>query len=261
MKTLTLLLIGITVLGAALPASAQSDQGDLYFKLDYMKVCPTMESAYLDLESGPWKSIHQARLDAGMIVGWYVYRIHYPYGTAAEYTHATVTVYDSFEKVLGMFPDADILDGEGKPLDIPAVMEKTLAARQLVKSELWTELDVIQPDAAVRYLIVNYMKATDWNAYLELEQNTWKAVHQAAKEAGARTGWGLYQLLMPGGDTVPYNFAAVDLYENFGDIVAEGPDIEGMDWDALTAATNKARSVVSSQLWEVIDLVVPPAEE
>ena len=62
------LLAGLWCVGAT-PASAQ----DRYVTVDYMKVAPGGDDAYLQLEQKTWKPVHEARVKAGNAAGWYLY--------------------------------------------------------------------------------------------------------------------------------------------------------------------------------------------
>ena len=57
---LTAILVGLSVAGAT-PAAAQSQ----FVEVDYMKVAPGQDDAYLQVEQKMWKPIHEARVEAG----------------------------------------------------------------------------------------------------------------------------------------------------------------------------------------------------
>ncbi|MDX1676075.1 MAG: hypothetical protein R3314_14870 [Longimicrobiales bacterium] len=108
--------------------------------IHYMKAAPGDAAAYERIESETWKPIHEARQDAGALRDWVFYRVQYPQGTEAPYTHVTVNVYDSWADydqqelerwVQEVYPDRsfDELAAEAQ------------AARDYVRGEVWRELD------------------------------------------------------------------------------------------------------------------------
>ena len=108
--------------------------------IHYMKAAPGDAAGYERIESETWKPIHEARQDAGALRDWVFYRVQYPQGTEAPYTHVTVNVYDSWADydqqelerwVREVYPDRsfDELAAEAD------------AARDYVRGEVWRELD------------------------------------------------------------------------------------------------------------------------
>ena len=108
--------------------------------IHYMKAAPDEAAAYERLETETWKPIHEARRDAGALRDWAFYRVQYPQGIEAPYTHVTVNVYDSWADydrqeldrwVREVYPD--------RSLD--ALAAEARAARDYVRGEVWREVD------------------------------------------------------------------------------------------------------------------------
>ena len=97
---LTAILVGLSVAGAT-PAAAQSQ----FVEVDYMKVAPGQDDAYLQVEQKMWKPIHEARVKAGNAVAWYLYRVVSPSGSQVDHNYATVAVYSSFEAMENPYPN------------------------------------------------------------------------------------------------------------------------------------------------------------
>ena len=60
-----------------MPLIGQPDT-PIYARLSYMKVAPGQAESYVRMEREVWKPIHEARLRAGIITGWQLYRVEYP---------------------------------------------------------------------------------------------------------------------------------------------------------------------------------------
>ena len=65
----TAVLVAGFSLAGPIPAAAQ---GQAIVTVDYMKVAPGQDDAYLQVEQKMWKPIHEARVKAGNALGWYL---------------------------------------------------------------------------------------------------------------------------------------------------------------------------------------------
>ena len=83
-------------------------------------------------------------------------------------------------------------------------------------------------------------------------------VVRAIRAAGQRRGWSVYSLMLPYGADVRYNYATVDAFENYGDLVAPFPQELAMqahpgateaDFDAMMDRTTASRTLLQGQLW------------
>ena len=268
-RSMLVLVFSILILSSAL---AQSDSPTLYVKVDYMKVAPGNEEDYVNVERTTWKPIHEARMKAGIITNWSLYSVEYPYGTNADYTYATVNIYDDFSKMKDDYPESVMQTAhpDVNENQFGEMMAKTLASRDLVRSELWVMHDSVQPDQPAPYIHVNYMKVPSGQGqeYLKLEREIWKPVHQAAKDAGHRAGWAVYSLMYPGGTQRPYNYGTVDFFDEFSDLVVgipeevfkkAHPSASEEGWDEIWQRTANARDLVRRELWALVDQVAAPS--
>lgn len=108
--------------------------------IHYMKVAPGGEADYERVESEVWKPVHEARQEAGALRDWIFYRVQYPQGTEAPYTHVTVNVYDTWadydQQELGTYVGQ--VHPERSMDDLIAEAE---AARDYVRGEIWRPID------------------------------------------------------------------------------------------------------------------------
>ncbi|MFW5946852.1 MAG: hypothetical protein ACOCUW_00055 [Gemmatimonadota bacterium] len=108
--------------------------------IHYMKAPPGGEAAYERVETEVWKPIHEARQDAGALRDWVLYRVQYPQGQEAPYTHVTVNVYDSWDDY-----DHQELDRWVREVHPGRTLEELTrdadAARAYVRGEIWRPVD------------------------------------------------------------------------------------------------------------------------
>ena len=119
-----------------------------------------------------------------------------------------------------------------------------------------------QSDRQSLYLKVDYFKAPSdqIGAYLHVEQDLWKPVHQQRLEQGIILGWSFYSVFV-GEPDAPYNYIAVNVFDDFdkidyfglNDIVADiYPDKDLSQFYEQTRAT---REVVRTEIWQVNAIV------
>lgn len=108
--------------------------------IHYMKVAPGDAAEYERIESEVWKPVHEARQEAGAMSDWVFYRVQYPQGTEAPYTHVTVNVYDSWsdydEQELATYVEQVHPD---RSMD--ELIAEAEAARDYVRGEIWRPID------------------------------------------------------------------------------------------------------------------------
>ncbi len=263
MVGMTAVLAAALAVAGATPAAAQGQ----FVTVDYMKVAPGQEDAYLQVEQKMWKPIHEARVKAGNALGWYLYRVFSPSGTLVDHNFVTVAIYGSFEAVEN--PYSNELFSKIVPAQSAAEFtKKTIAARDLVRSEVWRGM-VSTPEGPLAkpapFLSVEYMKVPSGGdaAYVEVEK-LWKKIHEVRIKEGTLTSWGVYGRIMPGGSDYPYNYATTSEYSHFKDLI--GLDFAavvqkaglGMTANELGDRTAKARDLVRGELWELVDYVQAP---
>ncbi len=252
----------------AVPGSAvsQEEGGTLYFQVDYMKVPEGGGDAYLAVERDLWKPIHEERVRQGTIMSWSVYGVRAG-APHSGYNYVTVTVFDDFAKLENPFPEGTF--EAAFPTGAPeGAWERTFEARKQVHTEIWQSINAAQAAGesgpSGRYIVINYMDAPvgGESEYVSIEQEAWKPLHQARIDAGQMSGWGLYGLTLPGGASTPYNFAAVDFYNELGDVVepwtpeimeAAYPGASENAVQEMMERTNRARTLYKSELWEVLE--------
>ena len=251
------------VLGT-LVAHAQEPQA-IYLELDFMRVAPEGVAEYEAVERDVWLPIHEERRRRGELLNWSLYRIEYAPANSL-YDYVTVNVYDNLadlewtgweEVVQVALPDEDM----------DAVMERTMAARELVYSELWALVESVQTQEALgptgQYIAVNYMDVPiDGRAeYLSMEREVWAPIHQIRASEGTMNGWALYSLVFPRGDAMDYSFGTVDFFADLdaatsgitgGEIGRAHPGSTEAEVDEMMERTDQARTIFKTELWSLV---------
>ena len=120
----------------------QSTASPVVVEVAYMKVDPTKDAEYLKMEHDIWRPMHQERIKQGHMRSWTVYGVRYPNGTKSEYDYAVVNTYNSLADVDR--PLADIASKIHPNIPIAELARRTYAARDLVRGELWYQVDQAQ---------------------------------------------------------------------------------------------------------------------
>ena len=120
------------------------------------------------------------------------------------------------------------------PADKREIAEKAELYRDIVKTEVWTAGEMaFQPGSTSRprYIVDNYMQIPvgGWEAWIELETNFVKPVHEKNIAMGNRAGWLMAFLVLPRGDGLPYQASTIDYYDSWEDMDKD----EGQAWEAV----------------------------
>ena len=107
-----------------------------------MKVDPLKNAEYLQLERDIWKPMHQERIKQGRLRSWTVYAVRYPVGTQRECDYRVVNTYNSLVDIDR--PLADIVAKVHPNIPMAELGRRTLSARDLVRGELWYQIDQAQ---------------------------------------------------------------------------------------------------------------------
>lgn len=258
----TCLLAVLSCVGAA-PVLAQ----DRFAAVDYMKVAPGQDNAYLQLEQKTWKPVHEARVKAGNVAGWYLYQVLSPSGTEVHHNYVTVAIYNNFEAMENPFPDA-LFTKVHPGVNMADFIKNTNSARDLVRSETWRWVEQIPATPLAKpapYLSVESMRVPAGGnaAYLEVEQ-LWRKIHELRIKDGTLSHWGLLSRVFPGGSDYPISYVTVNGYSRFKDVI--GLDLAGavaraglgMSVNDLAEKTGKARELARAELWLLVDYVQAP---
>lgn len=242
--------------------NAQENDPPLFALVECMKVKPENEDRYLEVEKSIWKPLHLERAKQGNIVGWFLYKVRFT-GTDDKYNYVTVTLFADPLKIEDPWNNIDpakILPGK----DLDKAMQETGESRDLVSSAVITRQASVYREGGPGdfiFIQVDYMKVEQGkeDEYWDVETNVWKPIHQEFIKAGSRVGWSLWGRIFPAGAGLDYQFVTVNYMAdwskigaaNFTDAFSKAH--AGKDLDAMSAKTGASRTLVKSELWEVVE--------
>jgi len=228
-------------------------------KVEYMKTTANIDD-YLTIEK-EWRTIHERRLQQGLIYGWYLIKKHFT-GTEDEYDYISVTIYPSFETMQAETPD-NVFAGFDDDFFV-----KTESSRDLIRSEIYDTPIVTEVFKLPQYVLLTFMKVDQGNddEYLKIEREIWKPVNEFKIKKGIQSTYSVYRQLYPGGYANAYNYATI---RGFADLlkVSQKPP---QGWEELLISvhpdqdpsrilnnTFALRKQVKLELWEILESVVP----
>lgn len=257
----SLLLIAVFVL-CSFATLAQAPP-PLYAKITMFKVYAGKQLEFEKFMNETIKPTHVLRRQQGKIVMWILFRVHNT-GELDEYNYAAVSYYPSWAATEPYNP-ADLLKQVNANADPVGVGARLRELRTVVRQHIIYRADVIEPNPPIpsKYVRLDYMKVKPGKnaAYLKLEREEWMPFHRRLLADGQITGWALWQMVLPGGSGLAYDYATSQRYGTYSQVM-------GVDYaatfkkvypdknvtDILTRTTD-SRELVKSELWEVVDML------
>lgn len=233
--------------------------------VDYMKVSPANNVAYLSTEQELWKPMHAERIKQGIIVGWYLYAVQFA-GTGSEYNYVVINVYDKASNLENPW-NADITNKIHPNLSIDKIIERTQSVRETVKSELHYSVATapeVPLDKPAQYMQANYMQVTPQRQteYEQIETEIWLPIHNQSIESGRTNGWGLWKRLFPRGAGQDYQYMTLNTFSDFSTILGLDFSVPFNEihpdkkYELVLEKTQQARTIARTELWDLIDYVI-----
>jgi len=233
---------------------------DAYLQIDYLKVESKDAAAFEQIIEQEWQSLFDNVAGDEAITGWYLYRVVYPGGMAAEYNYVSITGFTELNNI------ADFNSAVSKHISeegYQALWNNTFTLATHMFSEVWrTEGQIVNENvtAPSPYMVMDYMDVTPGKEfeYLALENDIARPLHQERVNQDKMHAWRTYSLIKPGGVDYGYNFATGNYYKEMNDIefgftneiiknALPGTNITEM-FDAIYAT----RDHTKSELWELV---------
>lgn len=220
MKQLISLLAALIIIVISLPeVIAQTQQGD-YMNVEYFMIENSEQLHFENKIETIVARVQKARVDAGALKQWTLYKVAYPSTQNPIYNYVTVSVCSaicSFEDIPEHIKD----QFSGDELENLIDSYKTLMIP--VKAELWRINNrVIRSDGNVpaRYFSMDYMNVAQGMEYVYqmMEDEIARPLHEQRMENDRMEGWELYSLIVPGGTSYGYNFATGNHFNRLRDI-------------------------------------------
>jgi len=250
-----------------LSATVAQQTPHTYGNIDFNKVAPANVNDYLMLEGKIWKPVQQEHINQGGLKGWFVFRVWFA-GTGSDYNYVVMEQYDSFDGMT--FPySGDIISRVHPGMDEAEMMDKTLKARDIVRAQSVERIAMLRPEAnnyPCKYVSVYYLdvEADEVSAYEKMEQEVWLPVHKKRIQAGLCSGWDLYKIVIPNGESVPFKYMSMEWFNEFGGVTAVDqldplPVIQkNFPETPAEEIYNKSldlRTVYRKELWELVEFL------
>jgi hypothetical protein len=236
----------------------------LYGQINMLKVDAGKEREFLSFMRETVKPVHMLRRQKGQIVLWILFKVHFT-GANDEYNYVAVHYYPTWAKTEEGYVLQDLFKEVNPKADAVALGAKLRELGTLVRTHLFYRSHAVEPQTPVpsKYVRLDYMKVKPGkNAdYVRAETEDWMPFHQTLVNEGQSTGWGLWQLVFPGGSDSPYDYVTSNRYSTYEQVMAT--DYEktfrkaspSKDINKIFEKTTGARDLVKSELWEVVDML------
>lgn len=241
---------------------AQAPQ-EVFARVSMMKVKASDQQVFEKFMSDNIKPVHALRRQQGQIFLWILFKVH-NVGADDDYNYVGVAYHPSWATT-DPPSFSELLKQVHSDSDAAAIETKWRQLGTLVRQHILYRVEAIEPNPPVpsRYVRLDYMRVRPGknNSYLTLEKDAWLPVHQSLIDDGKCTGWGLWQLVLPGGIDAPYHYVTSQRY-------AEYEHVLGTDFDAafkkthpqkntpdILEQTTESRDLIKSELWEVVDML------
>ena len=227
-KTLFPLLLAILCCQFT-PLSAQTaaPKPTRYNVYAYMKVAPGMYDDYLKMEKA-YKKLHLADKKAGRLEDWSLAEVVSPAGTNTEYDFVCRNTYIGHAALAAQYErvyDTNGMESILSPAEI-ALVKRTNEIRKMVKVEVWSMTDGVWADDAdtkAKLFVWNYFSIPEGKTgddHKKVELDIWKPIMAARIKDGKMKGWGLLNMELPFGASMPYSQATVDGYTGMEQMLA-----------------------------------------
>lgn len=214
--------------------------------------------AYDEYLKSDFIKIAQARLDAGAIVGWDVWKA-VP-NQNLDFTHMVTTITDitddkdyelNYNEMLGMSEErAEMFN------------DNVAKIRTIKRRQLWNILANIDSNGSAKigkapqFMVLNLMKVHELKNYSKYEQlevaNTSKI-----EEGDARVAWTLHRRLDNLGTDVYYTHTTIDWFDNWKDFIKSnmGPSFGPKEWPKAWSEMDKIRDLRNRvMLWKYLEV-------
>jgi len=193
---------------------AQSSVG----MMQYHHVSPENRAEFIHRETTYWAEIAKAAIKEGKMTNWALWE---KVGGINVDDSPNFFFYNAFTKVEDLNNLNEVWDPtkvfpEGRIQDMDTRGLSTLKHQIVVAGN-----GAAGNGKAFQFLRVNYAKASDMERYLELERTVWQPFIKGQMDSGncTQSYWGSAAIIMPAGDSVPYNALSVDGYNTLSEAI------------------------------------------
>jgi hypothetical protein len=208
------LLAGLFACQLTIPAAAQTKP--VYLRSTCVKVNPGAGSEYEKLHAATLHKLAQYRIKEGAVLRYALSRAVMPTGEQAECDYLYSFTYSGFPPETTPESTAKNMKAAGVAMPYDAFLAKSQSLAKTVAIRIFLlRATAGTMGGAGGYFHVNRMKIKNMQAWLKLENETWKPVQEARVAEGQLTAWASYTLVLPGGSAQPFDAATVDAFPSW----------------------------------------------
>ena len=111
-----------------------------FIYMNYIKVEPSQESNYIEIEKYVWKPMHQTLKESGKMANWSLWNLWFY--THSDYNYLTMNEFYEY-KDIDSYNYSEVFEIVHKGKDLDSMMKSTGDARTSNKTELWELIDYV----------------------------------------------------------------------------------------------------------------------
>lgn len=211
------------VAACIVPLSAQEAPSGFH-TVNCLKVKPDKMAEFRQWTTEALHKYAQGRVDSGAVSTFYLLRAVYESGASAECDYLTIAAYPGVPpEPLGMEEMSAALKKAGLNMSAQEYIDRRNAVATLVSTSLGkTE---VYAGAAKKgaYMVVNYMKTSNYDKWVEFEKKFGRAFAEQAIGNGLMSGWSVNGMWFPFGNDLSYQGVTVDVYPNWETLYKDDP--------------------------------------
>lgn len=208
---------------AASSAAAQGQAEPQTARSYCVKVAPGKDAEFRTFLHDVVVPLNQAYANAGEFAWYVAARSVVPAGSSAPCDYRIVFGYEGLPPAP---PSRERLEAGVKAAKLNMTWDQFVAKRaslsSLVSHEITQAIESVGPDAQPgSYARINHYKVRDgeFGEWVGMERTFWKPMMDAWLKQGGKGSWRVSAVMMPGGDSMPYNAMTVDIFPDWDGLV------------------------------------------
>ena len=269
LRFLSVLLLVSVLVHAGLAQAPQN----VYLEVHYHKLKPghTVNEA-IPIEN-EWKKLHQAQVNDGFLLAWYVLALDLTTNPNKEYSYITVKAFSDAGYLDNNYPQKYFTSvmGTDYRTKIADLSKRTDEIKELVKVEYWEQLEsaAVNPVPApykdpVWVINTSKIKNGQYEEYTAQVKKL-KPYSQERLNSGDGATWTVSGLMLPWSAEKPYDFATVitfpsmkalvDSYDSSGE-AAFKKAMPGVDQKQFMKQFDNLREMARQEIYYLVDYAV-----
>jgi hypothetical protein len=259
-------MFACAAVGAALSVALSAKPPSGFHTVNCVKIKPDKMGEYRKWAADELHKYAQGRVDSGAVSTYYLLRAVMPAGSSAECDYVTVALYPGAPPApLSTEELGAALKKAGLNMSAQEYIDRRDSMSTLVSNSMFLNQFAVGEAKKGYYMVVNYMKATNVDAWVAFEKNVWKPLAEQLVKDGMQSGWSVNVQMMPLGTDVPYQGVSVDVYPSWDAVFKAVVDPAftdrfkkvhpDMDLDKTFANMEKVRSQSWTRLFVIEDMI------